>query len=68
MIKKIYLIILFLLIPNISYAYLDPGMLSYVVVMIATFFATLITFYSIFIKKLKALLNKILILLKKINK
>tara|TARA_B110000027_G_scaffold14657_1_gene14513 strand:- start:594 stop:800 length:207 start_codon:yes stop_codon:yes gene_type:complete len=68
MIKKIYLIILFLLIPNISYAYLDPGMLSYVVAMIATFFATLITFYSIFIKKLKTLLNKTLILFKKKEK
>tara|TARA_B110000483_G_C18192306_1_gene541477 strand:- start:1809 stop:2009 length:201 start_codon:yes stop_codon:yes gene_type:complete len=63
--KIIIIIVIFITFPNISYAYLDPGMGSYILAMLAAFFATLITFFSVFIQKLKIFLNKIKSLFKK---
>tara|TARA_B100000787_G_C16169931_1_gene285931 strand:+ start:1063 stop:1266 length:204 start_codon:yes stop_codon:yes gene_type:complete len=65
MMKKILIIALFITFPNVSYAYLDPGMGSYILAMLAAFFATLITFFSVFIQKFKIFLNKIKSFLKK---
>ena len=46
--KKILLIIYLISIPNISYAYLDPGMGSYILAMLAAFFAALMAFLMLF--------------------
>jgi hypothetical protein len=59
MIKKILVLILFLFVPNICYAYLDPGMGSYILAMLAAFFATLVTFFGIITQKVKNLTKKI---------
>ena len=65
MIKKIFLIGYLILIPNISYAYLDPGMGSYILAMLAAFFAAIMTFFNVismkiknFFKRIKEILNK----------
>tara|TARA_B100000795_G_scaffold159786_1_gene120092 strand:- start:99 stop:302 length:204 start_codon:yes stop_codon:yes gene_type:complete len=66
--KKILLIILFLFLPNISYAYLDPGMGSYILAMLAAFFAMLVTFFGIFVEKSKIFLREVKILFLKKSK
>ena len=49
--EKILLIIYLISIPNISYAYLDPGMGSYILAMLAAFFAALMAFFNVILEK-----------------
>ena len=58
MIKKIFLIGYLILIPNISYAYLDPGMGSYILAMLAAFFAAIMTFFNAISMKIKNLFKR----------
>lgn len=59
MTKKILLIIYLITIPNISYAYLDPGMGSYILAMLAAFFAVMMTFFNVILEKTKNFFKKL---------
>ena len=56
--KKILLLIFLISIPNISYAYLDPGMGSYILAMLAAFFAALMAFFNVILEKIKNFLKR----------
>ncbi len=63
--KKILLIIYLINIPNISYAYLDPGMGSYILAMLAAFFAAVMAFFNVILEKIKNFFKKIKEIFKK---
>ena len=63
--KKILLIIYLISIPNISYAYLDPGLGSYILAMLAAFFAALMAFFNVILEKIKNFLKRIKEIFKK---
>jgi hypothetical protein len=67
--KILLLFIIFFLLTNKSYAYLDPGTGSIILQALAFIFASIIAFFSFFYQKFKDLINKIkkylFILLKK---
>tara|TARA_Y100000741_G_C17962188_1_gene440349 strand:+ start:233 stop:436 length:204 start_codon:yes stop_codon:yes gene_type:complete len=66
--KKIVILFFLLFCPNYAYAYLDPGMGSYILAMLAAFFATLLTFFSSILEKIKNIIRKIFNLFKKNKK
>lgn len=66
--KIISILIFLVFFPTSAYAYLDPGMGSYILAMIAAFIAALMTYFKIVIEKIKNFFNKLGKLLKKKKK
>ena len=66
--NKIFILFFLLLYPSYAYAYLDPGLGSYILAMLAAFFATMITFFNSIFGKIKNMIKKIANLLKKNKK
>ena len=56
------------MLPNYAYAYFDPGMGSFILAMLAAFFATLITFFNSIFEKIKNMIMKMINFFKKKRK
>lgn len=59
-IKFFFLLLLFLVNTEISYAYFDPGTGSYILQILALILASIGAFFSFFFNKVKQILKKIL--------
>ena len=66
--KHIFTLCIFLTLPNYAYAYFDPGMGSFILAMLAAFFATLITFFNSIFEKIKNMIKKMINFFKKKRK
>lgn len=59
-IKFFFLLLLFLVNTEISYAYIDPGTGSYILQILALILASMGAFFGFFFNKVKQILKKIL--------